>query len=148
MNKSMTTSISTAVFAAAALLFTSAAAAYDAGQQQPGQQPGQQPPEQQAPMQQQQQPAAEPHSFSDSELEQFASAFVEVEEVRNEYGPRLGEADDMEAATEIQQEANELMTQAIEDSGLTVETYNAIAQSTQTDPELREQILGKVESAR
>ena len=137
-----------AAMTALALVLAPAAMAQETGAQ-PGQQPGQQPPaEQQQPMQQQEAPAVEEHSFSDDELEQFAQAFVEVEEVRNEYGPRLGEAEDMESATEIQQEANELMTSAIEDNGLTVETYNAIAQSTQADPELREKILGKVEGQR
>ncbi len=136
-----------AALTALALALAPAAMAQDPGAQ-PGQQPGQQPPaEQQQPMQEEA-PAVEEHSFSDSELEQFAQAFIEVEEVRNEYGPRLGEAEDMEAATEIQQEANEQMTSAIEDNGLTVETYNAIAQSTQADPELREQILEKVEATR
>ncbi len=136
------------IFAGAALTALALVMAPAAMAQGPDAQPGQQPPaEQQQPMQQEA-PAVEEHSFSDAELEQFAQAFVEVEEVRNEYGPRLSDAEDMEAATEIQQEANELMTSAIEDNGLTVETYNAIAQSTQADPELREQILEKVEASR
>jgi hypothetical protein len=71
-----------------------------------------QPPATQAPASEQQQ-AIEP---SEEQLESFATATIQI--------------------VQIQEEAQQRMQAAVEESGLTVEEYNQIAQAAQADPEI------------
>ena len=43
-------------------------------------------------------------------------------------------------------EANEKMVDAVEESGLDVDTFNAIGQAVQQDPELMQRVQEKVQS--
>jgi GTP1/Obg family GTP-binding protein len=87
-------------------------------------------------------------SFEESTLKSFAAAMVKVEEVRNVYAPQIENASSVEAAQRLQQEANGLMVQAVQDQGLEVAIYNEIAQAMQRNGELRKQIMEMVEDVR
>jgi len=84
--------------------------------------------------------SAQDADFSDNQLDQFVSAQDEVMEIRDEYVGRIESTDDRDEAMELEQEANEMMVEAVEDTGLTVDTYSAIAQAASQDSELAERI--------
>ena len=106
------------------------------GQQQQGQQ-------QQDPWEQQQ---ADPADFSDEQIDNAASAYVDIIDIREQYQQQLAEVDDPEAAQDIQMEANEKITQAVEDNGIDVETYNDIITAAQTDEGLMNELLEKIDA--
>lgn len=87
-----------------------------------------------------QQAQPEPVDVSDQQLEQFADAQVEISTIQQDFAGRLQEVEDPEKAHELQLEANEQMTQAVEDAGLDVESFNQIAMAIQNDPELQQKL--------
>lgn len=73
---------------------------------------------------------------SDQQLEQFVDAVTSVEQVQQEYAAQIQDTQDAEQAQTLRQEAQEEMVSAVEDSGLSVDEFNLIAQQIQTDPAL------------
>ena len=84
----------------------------------------------------QQQPPAQAEEFDRGQIESFASAARQVGEIRLKWQSRLQAAGDADQAQELQSQAKAEMRRAVEDEGLTVETYNAIAAAAQQNPEL------------
>jgi len=84
--------------------------------------------------------AQEDAGFSDSELNNFVDAQTEVMEIRNEYVQRIESTEDREEAMALEQEGNEMMIEAVEDTGLSVDEYSAIAQAASDNPDLAERI--------
>lgn len=79
--------------------------------------------------------------FSDEQLQQFADTSQEIAMISQEYTQRLQEAgDDQQAQQEIRMEANDEMVSTVEESGMDVETFNAIGQAIQQDPELMQRV--------
>ncbi|RUO27042.1 hypothetical protein CWE09_10210 [Aliidiomarina minuta] len=74
------------------------------------------------------------------QLEQFASALNDIERINDEFVEQLEAAETQEEAQELQISAQSEMVEAVEDSGLSVEEYNAIAYRMQNDPEVQQQI--------
>lgn len=97
----------------------------------------QQPPPAQQP---QQPPPAQQPEFSQSQLESFASAVLEVQEIRSKWQTQLQGAENAEKAQELQAQAGAEMVSAVEEKGLTVETYNAIATAARDNPALADRI--------
>lgn len=83
-------------------------------------------------------PADEP--ITDTDLQRFVDVQDRLQSIVDEYSARLESAEDSDEALQLQQEAGELMMQAVEDTGLDVETYNNIAVAIETDEALRERI--------
>ncbi len=77
---------------------------------------------------------------SDEEIQAFAAAMMDVQELGQEWTQRMQETEDQEELSQMQQEAQEEMIGAIEDHGMTVEEYNEIATAAQQDPELAQEI--------
>ena len=102
--------------------------------------------QQQDPWEQQQQDIRT--DFSDEEIENAANAYMDIIEIREEYHGKLTEVEDPEAAQEIQMEANERITQAVEENGISVETYNDIITAAQTDEELMNDLLTRIDEIR
>ena len=103
----------------------------------------------------QQDPAASPEQpqaaapamdFSDDQLQQFADASQEIAVISQEYTERLHAAEDEAAQQEVRMEANDKMVEVVEDSGLDVDTFNAIGQAIQQDPELMQRVQEMAES--
>ncbi|KPP82269.1 MAG: hypothetical protein HLUCCA04_05915 [Oceanicaulis sp. HLUCCA04] len=95
-----------------------------------------------------QQPApAESASVTDEQISSFITAAQGVNMIAQTYQPQLEAAEDEEAAMAIQQEAESQMLSAVEQSGLSVEEYNAIAAGLQSDPELAERVNAQAEAA-
>ena len=93
--------------------------------------------QQQQQLQQQQQQVPD---FSDQELQQFAEAATDIQEISAQWEPRLQQAETQEEIEQVRQAANEEMVEAIEDNGLSVEKYSEIYMSAQSDPELNERV--------
>ncbi|MFC4725573.1 DUF4168 domain-containing protein [Glycocaulis abyssi] len=90
---------------------------------------------------QMQQPApAESASVTDEQISAYITAVQSVNMIIQTYQPQLDAAQSEEAAMAVQQEAQGEMQSAVEQSGLSVEEYTAIAAGSQTDPELAERI--------
>ncbi len=88
----------------------------------------------------QQQPPQQKIEVTDSDLNSFATAQTSITEIQQDYSQRLQGVNDPEKANELQQEANEKMVSAVEESGLDVESFNAIAMAIQNDPELQQRL--------
>ncbi|MFC7368505.1 MULTISPECIES: DUF4168 domain-containing protein [Vreelandella] len=86
------------------------------------------------------QAAAPPIEVSNQQLQQFANASEEVVSLSQEYTQQLHTTEDETAQQAIQEEANEKMIDAVEDNGLDVDTFNAIGQAIQTNPELMQRV--------
>ena len=87
-------------------------------------------------------PDAAAAEVSDDELEKFASAHKQVEEIRERYVSEAQSADDPEAVAEVQMNMQQEMVQAVQDEGLDVGTYNRIAQMLPYDDQLRQRVEG------
>lgn len=80
--------------------------------------------------------------FAENDLQMFASVQGDLDNIRTEYTAKLEAASDQEQAAELQQEASQMMIQAVEAAGMDVETYNEIALALQSNPELRDRVSG------
>lgn len=74
--------------------------------------------------------------FSRDQLEAFAVASLQVQEVNEKWMPRIAEADSAEQGEELRNQAIEEMTAAVRDEGLTVEEYNQIFDAAENNPEI------------
>ena len=77
---------------------------------------------------------------SDQQLEQFAEAQIEIAGIQQEFSGRLQAVEDPDKARDIQREANQEMTTAVENAGLDVQSFNQIAMAIQNDPELQQDL--------
>jgi hypothetical protein len=91
------------------------------------------------------QPPAQQTEFDSKQIQSFASAARKVQEIRTKWQPKMQEADNAEKMQELQMQANAEMVKALEETGLTVATYNAIATAAQENPQLAEQIAKLME---
>ncbi|GAA0596904.1 DUF4168 domain-containing protein [Caenispirillum bisanense] len=82
--------------------------------------------------------------FSETQLKSFAAAVQGIQEVANEYAPRLREATEPQQLADLQEEAEGKMLEAVQDEGLSVDEYNAIALTAQSDPQVAETIRGYI----
>lgn len=87
------------------------------------------------PMQQQQQ-----QDVSKAQLQQFVQAFRQVQTVQQKYEPAL-KGKDPEKTQDVQNQAAQEMVSGIEKSGMTVQQYNQIAQTLNSNPDLRQKVL-------
>jgi hypothetical protein len=93
-------------------------------------------------------PAAPAASIDDAKIESFVVAFLQVDEINRSYAPQLQAAGSEEEQQEVRQQAGEAMVQAVESAqGITVEEYNTIIETAQTDPGLAQQINEKIRAA-
>lgn len=90
--------------------------------------------------QQPQRSAPQTIEVSDQQLQQFADAQMEIAGIQQEFSSRLQNVEDPKKAQDLQRQANEEMTTAVEEAGLDVESFNQIAMSIQSDPELQQEL--------
>jgi hypothetical protein len=81
-------------------------------------------------------------------LEAFAKAYTEVGQIHSIYEERIIQSGDESKAEALQQEANQKMTQAVADHGLTIEDYNRIFNAIQIDPALKEEFMTVLQQTR
>lgn len=91
----------------------------------------------------QQQPDAGPSystDVSEEDVDNFVKAYISVQEINQDYTQRLQYIEDSERATQLQQEAQKKMQDAISDAGLSVAEYQQIANQAGQDAQLRSKI--------
>lgn len=84
--------------------------------------------------------SAQSADYDDEELKQFVEAQDGINDIRDEYMEKIESADSQEKAQELQMEANDEMVTVIEDTGLDIPTYNAIATAYNSEPDVRDRI--------
>jgi predicted ATPase with chaperone activity len=80
--------------------------------------------------------------FSQQQIEAFADAATEVQRVQTDLDSKAKAAQNPEEVTQLQQKAQQEASQAVEDSGLSVDEYAAIAKAANEDPDLYAMIVG------
>ncbi|MFO7856570.1 MAG: DUF4168 domain-containing protein [Paracoccaceae bacterium] len=83
--------------------------------------------------------------YDSEQLDSFVMAMIEVRRIGEEVRPELEAATDPAEQQEIQQQASERMVEAVEAEGIEVETYNAIIEDANADPELATRIGERLE---
>jgi hypothetical protein len=86
------------------------------------------------------QPMAPP-DFSQQQIEAFVDAATEVQRVQTDLDTKAQAAQNPEEVARLQQQAQQEASQAVEESGLTVDQYAAIAQAANENPDLYAQIV-------
>ncbi len=81
------------------------------------------------------------YQFEETDLKKFAAAQGDLELIREEYGAKLENTEDPQKAQQLQQEASETMTAAVQAKGLDVETYSSIAKAVRNDDALRQRVI-------
>jgi len=94
------------------------------------------------------QPSTQQIEPSQDQLKSFASAAIEVQQIRSKWQTRMQEADNAEKAQELQVQVATEMVSAVQERGLTVETYKAIATAARDNPDLAGRIAKLMEQAR
>lgn len=96
--------------------------------------------EQQQPPQPQQQQMQQ-SEYTEEQLESFVDAAVAVNDLIEDWRPRITAAESEEQAAQLREQANEELAEAIEQTeGMSLEEYQQIGQAAQADPELSERI--------
>ena len=81
--------------------------------------------------------------YEQAKLESFVTAALTVNELIEQWTPRIQGAQSETEAAELRDQANEELVAAIESTdGITVEEYREISQDAQADPALMERISG------
>jgi len=82
-------------------------------------------------------------AIPDQKLDATATALERVTSVKQDYQQRLNSAaaDDQQR---IAAEANDAMSKAVTDQGLSLDEFNSIIRVAQSDPDVREKILQRV----
>ncbi|MBN8411511.1 DUF4168 domain-containing protein [Halomonas denitrificans] len=90
--------------------------------------------------------AVQAQNFSDAELQKFADASKEIATISQDYTQRLQEAEDQQAQQDVRTEANQKMVEAVQQSGLEVEKFNAIGQAIQQNPDMMKRVQEMAQS--
>jgi hypothetical protein len=83
---------------------------------------------------------AQEHTFDEQTLDNFATATVALSSIQSDFSQQLQGVQSQEEAIEIQQRMNQKMVEAVQDRGLDVETYNAIANQISVNPAMEQQM--------
>ena len=81
-------------------------------------------------------------------VDQFAAAFVAVQDIQAQATQQLSTAKDEQQATQVKASAEQKMIEAVQREGLEVEEFNRIADLMTTDLSLRSKVVEKVEKRR
>ncbi len=81
----------------------------------------------------------------DEELTAIARAYVNVQNITEQFKDRVNSADDAEAAKALQQEYTEVANAAIADEGVEIDRYDTVIQVASVDEELRQRLLTEIQ---
>ncbi|MCL5051111.1 MAG: DUF4168 domain-containing protein, partial [Firmicutes bacterium] len=77
---------------------------------------------------------------TDEQLEKFVEAIEHIERINDEFVTALESVETQEQAQELQLNAQREMVESVEETGLSVEEYNALAYRLQNDPEVQRRV--------
>jgi Domain of unknown function (DUF4168) len=86
--------------------------------------------------------------LQEEKLDQFAEAYIAIEEIERTANAELSQAKDDESTTQIKAEAEERIIDAVEGAGLRLDEFNQIAELAAVDKALRLKLADKVEKRR
>jgi len=78
--------------------------------------------------------------LAEEDITRFATAYHEVEKIRNNYRPLVESAVDPLEKQQFQDDANRAMADIVTTQGFDVDSYNRFARMTHTDAALRKRI--------
>ncbi|HDP89442.1 MAG TPA: DUF4168 domain-containing protein [Thioalkalivibrio sp.] len=84
-------------------------------------------------------------NVDDATLEKFVVAYADIQELQQEFATELEQVSSQEEAAALQQETQQKMVSAVEESGLSVPEYNNVVQALDQDPALREKVESKLQ---
>jgi hypothetical protein len=86
--------------------------------------------------------------LEEAKLDQFAEAYIAIEEIEQSANAELSGAKDDASATQIKAKAEERIIEAVEGAGLQLDEFNQIAELAANDETLRLKLVNKVEKRR
>jgi hypothetical protein len=101
-----------------------------------------------APAHAQETPNPQAGTVDDGKLRSFAKVYVQVEKIRQTYGPQLKETKDPQKNDEIQKEAKSRIDNALAQAGMTVESYSQVIQTVNGNDELRKKAIQFIDQER
>ncbi|NCC22961.1 MAG: DUF4168 domain-containing protein [Alphaproteobacteria bacterium] len=84
-------------------------------------------------------------NVTDAQLQEFAKAQAAVSQIQAQFQNQAANITTQEEMTALQQQANQQMVQAIEQTDLNVEQYNLIASAVQTNPEVQKKYMDMIQ---
>lgn len=78
--------------------------------------------------------------FSDKQLKTFVELQDKIGKVRKQYVSKIESAESEDKARKLQQKAQTEMVKVIEDGGMTVKKYNAIAVAYNSNPDIQKRV--------
>jgi hypothetical protein len=100
------------------------------------------------PIHAQETPNREATTVDDGKLRSFAKVYVQVEKIRQTYGPQLKETQDPQKNMEIQKEAKSKIDAALAQEGMTVDSYSQVVQTMNGNDELRKKAIEFIDQER
>lgn len=89
-----------------------------------------------------------PADVTDEQVADFVTVLLAVEDIRNEYAPKMKAATDDETRQELAAEANAAALQAVESvEGLSAEEYLGIGKAASQDKDLTARITAQMQDA-
>jgi hypothetical protein len=120
-------------FTLAALLAVSSIASAQTATQEP------------APAMQEPQSAAPAVAVEDRKIDQFADAYIAVQQIQSQATQQMSAITDADKAQKVKQEAETQMIEAVQRNGLQIEEFNQIVQAMASDPSLRDKVSGRID---
>lgn len=93
-------------------------------------------------------PPQEVAPLEDKKIDQFADAYLAIEEIHAKAAADLERTADAESANQVKADAESRIIEAVERSGLRLEEFNQIAELMAVDVGLRAKIADRVEKRR
>jgi hypothetical protein len=96
----------------------------------------------------QENPNRQAATVDEGKLRSFAKVYVQVEKIRQTYGPQLKETQDPQKNIEIQKEAKSKIDGALAQEGMTVESYSQVVQTVNGNEDLRKKAIEFIDQER
>jgi Domain of unknown function (DUF4168) len=96
----------------------------------------------------QEKPSKPPSAIDKTQLRSFAKAYVKLEKIRQNYEPRLAEAQNDQESQTVREEARSQIDDVLTQEGLTADSYREIIKTVNSNDELRVAALQLIEEER
>ncbi len=84
-------------------------------------------------------------AVEDKKIDQFADAYIAVQQIRSQATQQLSATTDEQKAQEVKENAESQMIQAVQRTGLQIEEFNQIVQAMASDASLRDKVSGRID---
>jgi Domain of unknown function (DUF4168) len=89
-----------------------------------------------------------PSAIDKTQLRSFAKVYVKLEKIRQNYEPRLAQAQNDQESQAVRQEAKSHIDDALTQEGMTADSYREIIKTVNSNDELRVAALELIEEER